>query len=840
MKKLILVATALLCVVTAFSQSNFKEKTVFKNDDVEIRQLDAHTWHGNGHRVFNESIYLIEGEHSALLIDAGTIMPGLKKIVEAIVKKPVILAISHGHGDHTGDINEWDSLWINAADMAIIPQNAYKGVVQYLTDGQVFDLGGREIEVVFTPGHTPGSTTFIDREAHYGFSSDAFGSGNLLVFTDLSTQWASCLRFSRFMEKYGITHLYPGHYWGDNLETQQRVKDVATICDGVLNGTLTPERGTNASLPYVVDKYGVKVNFGDKQIRADIQTSEQEWGIQLYSLRTMIGSPELYKANHDRVFSTLADYGFTQAELYGYEDGKIFGIPAAEFVADVRNAGITPVSSHVQYALTDEEIRSGDFSGKQKWWKDCIAEHKKIGVRNIVYVWYALPTSMLELQRIAEYLNWIGEMCRKEGISFGYHNHDHELKAVEGKEVMLDYLLAHTNPDNVFIEMDVYWTVYGNGSPVDYFTRYPGRFKILHIKDKYEIGQSGMVGFDAIFKHAKQSGANFLIVEQETTQKKDMLESLRISMEYLKSIPSPGVDSKSAYEVGPYTVEEIEKNVFHIQDFNRQNPSGETFNVNGEKTHFNNCSDMYLLVGNREALLIDLSNYIKWDDTAIESLRKLVAEKTGKKPLTITFTHNHGDHTGMLAAFDKDPDVRFALPRIDFKSLKSKFPKGQYTFFDEGKSFDLGGMSVNTLLVPGHTHGSMVFFLEGHDIVFTGDAIGSGHGVWIFNTEGFKEYTMAIPRFINYIENPKNGICPENLIIMGGHYWQKDWFVGTGHPDIDWQYVKDMQELVTQISNGTAFSEPSNLGHKTLDTYFKYNNAIIVWNKDQAKVWQNK
>lgn len=267
MRRISAVLLASICAVASFAQSNFKEKTVFKNDDVEIRQLDDHTWHGNGHLVYNESVYLIEGETSAILLDAGTRIPGLRKIVEDIVKKPVSLVITHGHGDHIGAINEWDTVWINAADLAILPQGRYKGTVRYLTDGQVFDLGGRKIEAVFTPGHTPGSTTFIDREARYGFSSDAFGSGNLLVFTDLSTQWATCLRFSRFMEKYDIRYLYPGHYWGDNLETPQRVKDVGTICEGILEGTMSPETGTNQSLPFVVDKYGVKVNYGRQQVR---------------------------------------------------------------------------------------------------------------------------------------------------------------------------------------------------------------------------------------------------------------------------------------------------------------------------------------------------------------------------------------------------------------------------------------------------------------------------------------------------------------------------------------------------------------------------------------------
>lgn len=248
--------------------SVFKEKTVFKNDDIEFRQLDEHTWHGNGHLVYNESVYLIEGEKRALLIDAGTRIPGLKKIAEEIVKKPVTLIISHGHGDHIGAVNEWDSVWINAADEAILPQNVYQGVKQYLTDGQVFDLGGRQIEVVFTPGHTPGSTTFLDREAHYGFSSDAFGSGNLLVFTDLSTQWATCDRFARFLEQHDIQYLYPGHYWGNNLETPERVKNVGIICKGILDGILGPNtEGNNPRLPYIVDLFGVKVNYGDAQKR---------------------------------------------------------------------------------------------------------------------------------------------------------------------------------------------------------------------------------------------------------------------------------------------------------------------------------------------------------------------------------------------------------------------------------------------------------------------------------------------------------------------------------------------------------------------------------------------
>lgn len=293
--------------------------------------------------------------------------------------------------------------------------------------------------------------------------------------------------------------------------------------------------------------------------------------------------------------------------------------------------------------------------------------------------------------------------------------------------------------------------------------------------------------------------------------------------------------ARNDVEVGPYTVSEITKGVWHIQDFNSENPSGETFNESGEKTHFNNCSDMYLLVGKQKALLIDLSNNVRWAPDADKSLRKLVSERAAGKPLAITFTHNHGDHTGMLQAYVKDPDVEFALPSVDFAAMKSRFPQNQVTMIDEGYDFELGGMTVNTVLVPGHTDGSVVFFLKGKNLLFSGDAIGSGHGVWIFNTAGFDNYVKAVPHLVEYIN--KNGINKKKLQIYGGHYWQKDWLTLPAKREIGMEYINQMQELINQIMAGTAQNEPSDLGRADLDTYFRNGNAIIVWNKAQAEAY---
>ena len=98
---------------------------------------------------------------------------------------------------------------------------------------------------------------------------------------------------------------------------------------------------------------------------------------------------------------------------------------------------------------------------------------------------------------------------------------------------MFDYLLEHTDPELVFYQMDVYWTVIGKASPVDYFERYPGRFKMLHIKDEWEVGQSGMVGFDAIFKNAEKAGLENFVVEIERYKHDDILVSFQESADYL-------------------------------------------------------------------------------------------------------------------------------------------------------------------------------------------------------------------------------------------------------------------------------------------------------------------
>lgn len=275
MKKFLLSIVVLSAAFVASAQGpwmGFKENTVYKGEDLEIRQIDEHTWHGNGNKMACEAIYIIEGEERALVIDAGTEIKDYDKIVGTITSKPVTLVATHVHPDHTGSaVNYFDEIYINAADMVYVKamMGDYKGEIKYLTDGQVFQLGGREIEVIFTPGHTPGSTTFFDKAAGYGFSGDAFGSGNLLLFTNFSTLILTCQRVLDYMQRHNIERLYPGHYMGVNIETQKRVADILQMSRDVLDGKLVGENNPNgmSGLNNIITLHGVRINYADSAVK---------------------------------------------------------------------------------------------------------------------------------------------------------------------------------------------------------------------------------------------------------------------------------------------------------------------------------------------------------------------------------------------------------------------------------------------------------------------------------------------------------------------------------------------------------------------------------------------
>lgn len=255
---------------------------------------------------------------------------------------------------------------------------------------------------------------------------------------------------------------------------------------------------------------------------------QKEIGLQLYSLRADI------KKDYAGTVKSAGDMGYTICESAGYANGKFYGMSPEDFVKSIEAVGMKVVSSHTVKMLSKEELASKNFSESLKFWDQAIEAHKKAGIKYLVMPWMKKPDTVKDLQTYCEYFNEIGKRAEKAGIKFGYHNHAFEFEKVEDKVVMFDYMIENTDPRYVFFQLDVYWAVIGKRSPVDIFKKYPKRFDLLHIKDEKELGASGMVGFDAIFKNLEIAGTKHIIVEVERYNF-DPKTSVKMSFDYLNN-----------------------------------------------------------------------------------------------------------------------------------------------------------------------------------------------------------------------------------------------------------------------------------------------------------------
>lgn len=250
-------------------------------------------------------------------------------------------------------------------------------------------------------------------------------------------------------------------------------------------------------------------------------------GLQLYSIRDSIGR------DVPGAIAKVSDMGYTFVEPAGYSNGKFYGMEPAAFKALLEKNHLPMLSSHTGQAVPD----SAHMAAVMAWWDTCIDAHVAAGAKYIVqpFMGGTAYESVEGLKAYVDYFNAVGEKCNAKGIRFGYHNHDKEFSTkLDSTVIVYDYMLQNTDPAKVMFEMDLYWTVIGGANPVDYFNKYPGRFELWHIKDKEEIGASGMIDFAAIWAGAATSGMKYGIVEVERYNY-DQFTSCKMSNDFLNN-----------------------------------------------------------------------------------------------------------------------------------------------------------------------------------------------------------------------------------------------------------------------------------------------------------------
>ncbi len=253
--------------------------------------------------------------------------------------------------------------------------------------------------------------------------------------------------------------------------------------------------------------------------------STKEIGIQLYSVRDDM------KKDPKGTVKKVGAMGYSFVEAANYADGQFYGMSPTDFKALVEDSGMKFLSSHTGHDLPD----SSDYEATMAWWDQCIDAHVEAGVKYIVQPWMGEVgyASLDGLKQYCDYFNAIGEKCNQKGILFGYHNHNKEFSTLEGQTIY-DFMLTNTDPEKVFFELDLYWIKEGGGDALTYFSTYPGRFKLWHVKDEKELGASGDMDFAPIFAQAKTAGMQHIIVEVENYDYEPLV-SIQKSLEYLQN-----------------------------------------------------------------------------------------------------------------------------------------------------------------------------------------------------------------------------------------------------------------------------------------------------------------
>ena len=143
-------------------------------------------------------------------------------------------------------------------------------------------------------------------------------------------------------------------------------------------------------------------------------------------------------------------------------------------------------------------------------------------------------------KRVAEEFNRVGQLAKDTGIQFAYHNHDFEFPKMEGR-IPFDVLLESTDPKLVQLEIDLYWITKGGQDPLAYFSRWPGRVPLVHVKDSMggpehkmvDVG-AGKIDWKRIFAKREQAGIKHFFVEHD--QPPQPFEDIAMSYKYLSQL----------------------------------------------------------------------------------------------------------------------------------------------------------------------------------------------------------------------------------------------------------------------------------------------------------------
>jgi sugar phosphate isomerase/epimerase len=243
--------------------------------------------------------------------------------------------------------------------------------------------------------------------------------------------------------------------------------------------------------------------------------SPQPIGLQLYTVRDLMARDVEYTLRQ------VAGIGYKEVEFAGLFDKK-----PDKVAGWLQKYGLTSPSSHIPL-----EQLTGSLQG-------VVDQVQALGNTYVVCpsVDSRLARTADGWRKVAADFNRIGESLRRVGLTFAFHNHDTEFRPLDGGAIAYDILLDECDPRLVTMEMDLFWITKGGGDPLAYFTKWPGRFPLVHVKDMAGTGTmtnvgQGHIDWARIFARRREAGIEHFFVEHDNPT--SPLADIKVSYDYM-------------------------------------------------------------------------------------------------------------------------------------------------------------------------------------------------------------------------------------------------------------------------------------------------------------------
>jgi sugar phosphate isomerase/epimerase len=262
-------------------------------------------------------------------------------------------------------------------------------------------------------------------------------------------------------------------------------------------------------------------------------------GVQLYSVRNEMTKDPLGS------LTKVANMGYKYVEHANYIDRKFYGYAPAEFKKVLDGLGLKMISGHTVMGRQHWDEAKKDFSDS---WKYTIEDAAVLQQRYVVSP--SMDNSMRktydDFKHYMDIFNKCGELCKKQGMKFGYHNHDFEFSEKLNNEKLFDIMMKSMDPALVVVQLDMGNLYNGGAIAIDVVKQYPGRFENIHVKDeivategseKYVstiIGQGIVNAKEVIDLATKIGGTEVYIIEQESYQGKTPMECIEEDLKVMK------------------------------------------------------------------------------------------------------------------------------------------------------------------------------------------------------------------------------------------------------------------------------------------------------------------